>query len=119
MVENSKLFVPQSQGNILYNYYADLLKHCKPNLFAVLIDLGFSTHKRINIKLMGLDYHEDKAEDIMKFCEKFFKNTNNKIMYFSFPPDENDGYMLGVIKSHDGVFNLNKLLVDNKLMFLK
>lgn len=118
MVENSELFVPQSQGNILYNYYADLLKHCKPNLFAVLIDLGFSTHKRINIKLMGLDYHEDKAEDIMKFCEKFFKNTNNKMMYFSFPPDDK-GYMTAVIKDFNGVFNLNKLLVDNELMYVK
>lgn len=118
MVENSDLFVPQSQGNILYNYYATLLKHCQPNLFAVLIDLGFSTHKRINIRLYGLDYHEDKAEDIMKFCDKYFKNTKNKLMYFSFGPDE-DGYMLGVIKDVDGVFNLNKLLVDNGLMFLK
>ena len=41
------------------------------------------------------------------------------MMYFSFPPDEDDGYMLGVIKSHDGVFNLNKLLLNNELMFLK
>ena len=118
MVENSDLFVPQSKGNVLYNYYATLLKHCKPNLFAVLIDLGFSTHKRINIRLRNLDYHEDKAEDIMKYCDKFFKNTNNKLMYFSFGPDE-DGYMLGVIKDSGGVFNLNKLLVDNGLMFVK
>lgn len=118
MVENSNLYAPQSKGDVLYNYYARLLKHCKPNLFAIMIDLGFSTHKRINIRLQGLDYHKDKAEDIMKFCEKFFKDTDNRLMYFSSDPDD-DGYMVGVIKNHNGVFNLNKLLVDNGLMFEK
>lgn len=118
MVENSNIYASNSQGDILYNYNAKVLKHLKPNLFAVLIDLGFSTHKRINIKLRSLDYHEDKAEDIMKFCEKFFKDTNNKIMYFSSSPDD-EGYMTAVIKDFNGVFNLNKLLVDNKLMFVK
>lgn len=115
MVDN---FNSNSLGKILYNYYAEVLKVCEPNLYALLIDIGFSTHKRINIKLLGLDYLPENSKKIIDFANTFLNNTEHKIMYFSGDPDSN-GYMQGVIKSHDGIFNLNKLLVDNNLMFIK
>jgi len=111
-------FNSNSIGKILYNYYATVLKVCEPNLYALMIDLGFSTHKRINIKLFGLGYLPENNKKIIDFANNFLKNTEYKIMYFSLDPDSN-GYMQGVIKSHDGIFNLNKLLVDNGLMFVK
>ena len=116
--EHKSVFYPISKDKTIYNYYAKLLKVCEANLFALMIDLGFGVHKRINIRLVDLDYDKANEDKIIKYCNKFFENSNYDLMYFSYDPDSY-GYMTGVIKSHDGVFNLNKLLVDNKLMFYK
>lgn len=117
-MDEADILQNNSIGKLIYNYYAKCLKVLEPNLYALLIDLGFGTHKRINIRLHELDYKKEDSEKILEFANKFMQNHESKIMYFSFDPDSED-YMTGVIKSHNGIFNLNKLLVDNGLMYIK
>jgi len=117
-MEEADILQNNSKGKIIYNYYAKCLKVLEPNLYALLIDMGFGCHKRINIRLHELDYLPENTDKIIAFSNKFMKDHENKIMYFSFDPDSDD-YMTGVIKSHNGIFNLNKLLLDNNLMFIK
>ena len=115
---NQEILHPNSLGKIIYNYYATVLKVISPVQFAVMIDLGFGCHKRLNVKLYELDYHKETEEKAKILIEKILKDTRNLVMYFSYDPDS-DGFMQAVIKSHNGIHNINKILLDNNYVFVK
>jgi hypothetical protein len=97
-----------------WSYLAEYKGFIKPDQIALLIDLGFSVHKRINVALWQTTWKKEDEQLIKKFVSDFMIQANNKLVYRSFQPNQK-GQMQGIIFNRNNI-SLNAALLGNDLM---
>ena len=108
----------------MWEYYCKVLRVIDGDSFEVSIDLGFFTHKRVSVRLYGIDTPETRTRDASEKKRGFEAKARVKELF--------DAADYIVLKSHgigkfgrclgelkltigDNTLNLTDLLIDEKL----